>query len=225
MLEKWQYLPSKVGSSLVHSSLEGQEVLVGYGAPFRKGRSIQRFKFLLHPAHSHTEGQASAGENVQRRQDFGRQQWIAVGDDHHAGNQADAGGNAGQVGKEGQLLQVLDGVPAVKPPVGGIGVRRVYLPGHEDMVAGHHAIETQFVTLPGDGRQGLGPGRGAAVGQIESESHCGLRMKLYHNHNAQELGCPLTGSCQTRLNDENGPARLAGLSSPAENGPRRQKRV
>ena len=63
--------------------------------------------------------------------------------------------------------------PPWETAVGGVGVGGVDLPGHQDVVAGHHAIEAKLVALPGYGGKRPRLCIGSAVGQIETEPHSG----------------------------------------------------
>ena len=173
MPENRTYWPSNSGVGAGPQLLVGAEVLVGDRAARGEGRRSQGFELLFHPAHADAQDEAAPGQHVQGGQDLGGQDGRTVGDNHHAGHQADVFGDAGQVGQQGELLEILAALSGGELAAHGVGVGRVDLVGDEDVVTGHHAVETQAVAGLGDLRQGAGLGVGAVVGQVESELHCG----------------------------------------------------
>ena len=79
----------------------GAQAFVGYGAAVGEGRGVEGGEFLGHPAHADAEYQAALRKDVQGGQYFGGQDGRAVGNNHHAGDEADVLGDAGEVGEQG----------------------------------------------------------------------------------------------------------------------------
>jgi hypothetical protein len=129
----------------------------------------QGLELFAQPAHPDADRQAALRQHVGRGQHFRGQHRVAVGQDHDAGDQAQAPGEAGD---EGQQRQLFEGIAmAGEGAAEGVGVLRAYLGREHHMVGDDRRMKPQRLAAPDEGLQGFGC-RGLAAGrQIESEFH------------------------------------------------------
>jgi hypothetical protein len=90
----------EVGGILGPQSLEDLKIFVADRAPLPEVRRLQRFKLLAQPTDAHPDGDATLRQHVHSGQHFGGEHRVAVGQNHHAGDQAQGLGDAGDEGHE-----------------------------------------------------------------------------------------------------------------------------
>src|SRR4030095_2805140 len=125
-------------------------------------------ELLAQPAHADADGHASSREHVDGGQHLGRQHRIAVGQDHHAGDQPQRAGAPGDERDEGELFE------RVAAPRERARHRVRILRGdgrrEDDVVGDHHRVKSERLPALHDGLQRLGGCTDAAGGQGRSRS-------------------------------------------------------
>ena len=151
--------------------LEGPDVLVGNGAAFVEGFAAHCLKLLAAPADTHANDQAATRQHIERRQGFGGDQRVSVGNDDYRRGQPDFLGAAGHVRQGGDLLHGLAGCGTGKLARFGVGVIGRDAAGHQDVVAQRDGIEPQRLAFLGDGGHVVGGGKRAAAREGKSVLH------------------------------------------------------
>ena len=173
--------------------LENADIFVGDLAPLRVGVQPHSLELLLHPAHAGPQDEAPAGKNVQRRQYFGGEDGIAVGQYQHMGAQPHAGSAGGQKVERRQRFKVGVFLLERRYAVGGVGIERIHLVGNDDVVADPNVVKRVLLGAQGQAPQVVGRGHRAPAGQRASES-CG-HWACLRGGGLSSGQCELSGQC------------------------------
>ena len=147
MLEKLQYLPLKLGLSLVHNSLKRGDILVSDFAALLERLGAQGFEFFLHPADASADDHAPAGQNIEAREHLRRNDGIAIRQDHDTGDKANAIGRAGEKPHGHQSFQVISRARIFA--VGRIRIRHRDVARNDDVVRDGDAVKSQRLGAAG----------------------------------------------------------------------------
>ncbi len=151
-----------------------RQIFVGHATALCEGRGAHRLELLAQPAHAGTEDDATAGEDVDRRQRLRRNHRIAIGHDEHAGAEPHFRRGLREVGQERQWLEVIL-VGATGELAGrGVGIHRACRRGGQhDVIAHEHGGVAKRLGLGCDFEHDVGPGERPATGKRDSELHSG----------------------------------------------------
>ena len=149
------------------------QVLVGRPATRLERRRAHRRELLGHPAGADADDGPPAREQVDGGEKLRRQHGLAVGHDHHRGEQPHLAGDAGQVSHQRQRLQALAGEQGgeIERAVGRIGVGRIDALGHHDVIRDRENSVAQLFAVLGDGPDVLRHGQRPAVWYVEPVFH------------------------------------------------------
>ena len=106
-LEKLTNLPLNARLIAGPEFAERADIFVGDPAALGVIRRLEIFEFFFHPTDADADDHPAAGKHIQTRQHLGGHDGIAVGQDHHAGDEANPLGRAGEKTHGHQSFQMV----------------------------------------------------------------------------------------------------------------------
>ena len=164
------------GGGLGPQRLEDAHVLVGDGAPPLEGRRAHRLELLPQPAHAHAHGDTPAREDVDGGEHLRRHHGVAIGHDHHAGDDPEPARDPRHESHEGQQLEGVS--LSRKLARHRVRIARADHRGEHDVVGHDHGVKSQGLAPLDDGGEPFGRGRGPASRQVEAIAHDVLRRAM-----------------------------------------------
>ena len=140
-------------------------------SPRRSNGRGHDLELLAEPADADAEVDPAAREHVEVDDLLGGVHRVALRHEADAGPETDPVGDGGEVGEGGERLEQAGVAGAGEPAVGGVGVLRLVLVEHHDVLGDPDRLEAPVLGLAAEGAEDLGVGVAVAERGEETDLH------------------------------------------------------